>query len=67
MPTWKFILEYSTRNACIVNVFSYLNIIEIYNRNSQCYNRSNNEAFVSMVLQKYPDIDKTQYKNIFKN
>lgn len=28
MPTWKFILEYSTRNACIVNVFSYLNIIE---------------------------------------
>lgn len=28
MLTWKFILEYSTRNACIVNIFSYLNIIE---------------------------------------
>lgn len=28
MLTWKFILEYSTRNACIVNAFSYLNIIE---------------------------------------
>lgn len=42
-------------------------ILQIYNRNSQCYNRSNNDAFVSMLLQKYPDIDKTQYKNIFKD